>query len=100
MTWNNPSLLPYLWDGLMVGVCLVDQEGMITDMNATGSRILGWGAICPSQLSFHEVFDGSEIEGENSASHTTLLNMLKEKKMVWIPRTRCVVVMGCGVGWN
>ena len=86
MTWSHPTLLQYLWDGLMVGVCLVDHEGNITRMNVTGSRLLGWGAVCPSHVSFEEVFEKAELTGADMINGQSLFNTLKEKKMVWLPR--------------
>ena len=86
MTLNYPSLFPYLWDGLMVGVCVLDHEGVITHMNVPGSRILGWGAVCPSQVSFEEIFDAAALDGEKLANGRIFLHTLKERKMIWLPR--------------
>lgn len=72
----------------MVGVCLVNHEGAIIQMNVTGSRLLGWGAVCPSHVSFKEVFDRSELDGEEMTNGQALLHMLKERKIVWLPRAR------------
>ena len=72
----------------MVGVCLVDQKGLITHMNASGSRLLGWGVIGPPNVSIDEVFDGSELGGEELANGQLLLDRLKEKKFVWFPQAR------------
>ncbi|MEX2493399.1 MAG: histidine kinase dimerization/phospho-acceptor domain-containing protein [Nitrospirales bacterium] len=88
MTWNPPSLFQYLWDGLMVGVCLVNQDGAVTHMNVAGSRLLGWGVVCPSPMAFEEIFDGAEFDGEELTSGQVLLQGLKEKKMLWLPRAR------------
>jgi len=92
-------LFQYLWDGLMVGVCLVDHEGAITHMNVPGSRLLGWGAVCPRNLSIDEVFCGTELEGEEFANGQLLLDGLKEKKIAWFPRARLRCRQGtwCGV---
>jgi len=97
--WNKPELFQYLWDGLMVGVCLVDHEGAITQMNVPGSRLLGWGASYPRNVSIEEVFDRSELDGEELANGQLLLGRLKEKKIVWFPRARlrCRQGMWCGV---
>ncbi len=97
--WSTPALFQYLWDGLMVGVCLVDHEGAITHMNVSGSRLLGWGAVCPTNFSFDEVFDGSGLDGEELAKGQSLLDRLKEKKIVWLPRARlrCRQGTGCWV---
>jgi signal transduction histidine kinase/CheY-like chemotaxis protein len=95
----NPALFQYLWDALMVGVCLVDHEGTITQMNVSGSRLLGWGAICPHNLSIKEVFGGAELDGENLENGKLLLDRLKEKKIAWFPRARlcCRQGMRCEV---
>ena len=99
MMWSNPVLFQYLWDGLMVGVCLVDHEGAITHMNLSGSRLLGWGAVCPRNVSIEEVFDASGLDGEELANGLLLLDRLKEKKVVWFPRARlrCREGTWCGV---
>ena len=83
----------------MVGVCLVDHEGAIMHMNLPGSRLLGWGAVCPSPIAFEEVFAGAEFDGEELASGQVLLQGLKERKMVWLPRARlhCRQGTGCWV---
>ncbi|MDH5585855.1 MAG: PAS domain-containing protein, partial [Nitrospirota bacterium] len=88
MTWSHPSLFQSLWDGLMVGVCLVNQEGNILDMNMAGSRLLGWGAVWPNPLAFEDVFAGAEFDGEELVSGQVLLSRLKERNMVWLPRAR------------
>jgi PAS domain S-box-containing protein len=86
--WSNPVLFQYLWDGLMVGVCLVDHEGAITHMNVPGSRLLGWGAVGPDNISIEEVFGGSELDGKELVNSQLLLDRLKENKIVWLPRAR------------
>ena len=88
MTWSPPSLFQDLWDGLMVGVCLVDHAGSILDMNLAGSRLLGWGAVCPNPLAFEDVFAGAELEGEELTSGRVLLQQLIKRNMVWLPRAR------------
>jgi len=51
----------------MVGLCVVDQEGLVIQMNMACSRLLGWGAICPTHISFEDVFDGSGLHEEERA---------------------------------
>ena len=72
----------------MVGVCVVNHEGTILHMNLPGSRLLGWGAVCPIHLSFKGIFDGPGLRGEESAKGEPFLDALKDKKIVWLPRTR------------
>ncbi len=83
----------------MVGVCLVDHEGVIKQMNVSGSRILGWGAGWPPNVSIEEVFDGAKLGGEELANGQLLLDRLKEKKIAWFPRARLRCRQGtwCGV---
>ena len=69
-------------------VCLIDQEGTITHMNEPGSRLLGWGAVCPTDVSFDEIFDGSGLSEEERSKGQSLLDRLKAKKIVWLPRAR------------
>ncbi len=88
MMWSNPALLQVLWDGLMVGACVVDDEGLVTQMNVAGSRLLGWGAICPTKIFFEEVFDRSALGEDELPTGQSLLDRLKEKKIVWFPRIR------------
>jgi len=97
VTWNNSSLFQYLWDGLMVGVCVVDQQGAIQHLNGTGSRLLGWGAVCPSDLSLEDVFAGSICEGEEVSNYHALFSMLKERKVAWLPRARLYCRHGTSV---
>ena len=88
MMLSNPALLQCLWDGLMVGACVVDREGAILHMNVSGSRSLGWGAVCPIHLSFEDIFDGSSLCEEELAKGQSFLGVIKDKKIVWFPRVR------------
>ena len=96
MTWHKPALFQYLWDGLMVGVCLLDHDGMIIEMNVPGSRLLGWGAVCPSHVSFEEIFHGPALGEEGDGNSQRLLERVKEEKMVCCPRVRLCYRQGAG----
>ena len=72
----------------MVGVCLVDHEGAITHMNVPGSRLLGWGAVCPTNVSFDDLFDNSGLSEEEWAKDQSFLDTVKKKRIVWLPRSR------------
>ncbi len=72
----------------MVGVCVVDHAGTILHMNVPGSRLLGWGAVCPTHISFEDIFDGSSLCEEELAKGQSLLDALKERKLIWLPRAR------------
>jgi two-component system, sensor histidine kinase and response regulator len=72
----------------MVGVCLVDRTGKLTHMNLAGSRLLGWGAACPTNVSCHELLGCLVPSGEDGTDVCPLSGMLLEKKMIWVPRTR------------
>jgi len=86
--WNNPLLIQCLWDGLMVGVCLVDEAGVVRQMNGAGSRLLGWGGMCPSTLCFDQIFDGFRPAENDLPNGQAFLELVKKKKMVWVPRAR------------
>ena len=88
--WNNPALLQSLWDGLMVGACLVDHNGMVTQMNAPGSRLLGWGAVCPTKVSFEEIFDRSVLGDDELPKGHSLVERLKERKVVLVSSSSSV----------
>ena len=72
----------------MIGVCLVDHEGAVRQMNVPGSRLLGWGAVCPTNLSYDDVFDGSGLAEVGVPNEQSFLEILKEKKIAWFPRAR------------
>ncbi len=86
--WDNPVLLRSLWDGLMIGVCLVGHDGTVIQMNLPGSRLLGWGAVCPSNVSFEEIFDRSAFDAADGVNRQLLLERLKEEKILYFPRVR------------
>ncbi len=86
--WENSSLVQQLWDALTIGVCLVDHEGSVIKMNVAGSRLLGWGAVCPTNVSLHDLFDGLESAEHGIVTGHSLLTMIKEKKTVWFSRAR------------
>jgi len=72
----------------MVGACVVDHEGTILHMNLPGSRLLGWGAVCPIHISFEDIFDGSGLCEEELAKGQSLLGTLKKSQRIWLPRVR------------
>ena len=72
----------------MVGVCLVDREGQLTRMNLAGSRLLGWGAACPTNISCHDLLECLVPCDEDGTSVCPFSGLLREKTMVWVPRTR------------
>lgn len=72
----------------MVGVCLVDREGRLTHMNLAGSRLLGWGAACPTNVSCHELLECLVPCDEAGSTVCPFSGVLLEKTMVWVPRTR------------
>ncbi len=88
MNWSHPALLQSLWDGLMIGVCLIDQAGKIVQMNMTGSRLLGWGAVCPQAVSFFDFLEQSEVDDGGSVPTHSLWTTLHEDKIAWLPCTR------------
>ena len=88
MIWSNSVLFQSLWEGLMIGACVVDHEGMVTQMNTPGSRLLGWGAICPTKISFEEIFDHSVLVADELPKGQSLVERLTGKKNVWFPRVR------------
>ena len=85
---HKPALFQYLWDGVMIGVCLLDQDGIILEMNVPGSRLLGWGAVCPANVSFEEVFRDTDLGEEDEGNRQLLLERFKEEKIVCRPRVR------------
>ena len=88
MMWHNPALFQYLWDGVMAGVCLLDHDGIILEMNVPGSRLLGWGAVCPANVSFEEVFHDTDVSEQDESARPLLLERFKEEKIVCLPRVR------------
>lgn len=72
----------------MVGVCLVDRKGQLTHMNLAGSRLLGWGAACPTNVSCHDLLECLVPCEEDRTEICPLSGLLLEKTMLWVPRTR------------
>lgn len=72
----------------MVGVCLVDREGQLTHMNLAGSRLLGWGAACPTNVSCHDLLECRFPREEDGTEVCPFSGHLLEKAMLWVPRTR------------
>ncbi len=88
MSGTPSSLVQHLWDALIVGACLLDRHGRVTQMNIAGSRLLGWGAVCPVDLTIDDVVeDMTAVIGEQ-ASCQSFLSIVKEKKIGWFPRMR------------
>jgi two-component system, sensor histidine kinase and response regulator len=86
--WGNPIVFQSLWDGLIVGVCLVDHTGQLTHMNLAGSHLLGWGAACPINVSCHDLLGCLIPSEEGETEVCPLMGRLLEKKLIWVPRTR------------
>ncbi len=72
----------------MVGVCLIDRNGQLTQMNLAGSRLLGWGAACPTNVSCHDLLECLVTCEENGTEICPLSGLLLEKTLLWVPRTR------------
>ncbi|WP_447962263.1 response regulator [Nitrospira sp. Ecomares 2.1] len=72
----------------MIGVCLVDRNGLLTHMNLAGSRLLGWGAACPTNVSCHDLLECLVPCEKNHTEICPLSGLLLEKTMLWVPRTR------------
>ncbi len=72
----------------MVGVCLVDRKGQLTHMNLAGSRLLGWGAACPTNVSCHDLLECLVPCEKNRTEICPFSGILLEKTMLWVPRTR------------
>ena len=72
----------------MIGVCLVDHAGQVKQMNLAGSRLLGWGAACPTNVSCHELLECLSPSEDGTTEVCPLSGILAKKKMMWIPRTR------------
>ncbi len=85
--WGNPAIAQCLWDSLIIGACLVNGDGVITEVNAVGSRLLGRGAGKPPNVFFMEVFDSLGVD-EDEVSPQSILERLKVEMVVWIPRAR------------
>ena len=88
MTWTHSSFLGDAWDGLMVGLCMVDQQGMITHMNTPGLGLLGWGARCPTNIAFEKICAVEELDEGRYENVQSFLVTLKEDKVLWFPRAR------------
>lgn len=72
----------------MIGVALVNRVGHLTHMNLAGSRLLGWGASCPTNVSCHDLLGCLVPSGENDAEVCPFSGLLQKTKMVWMPKTR------------
>lgn len=72
----------------MVGVCLVDRKGQLTHMNLAGSRLLGWGAACPTNVSCHDLLECLVPCENDDTEICPFSGLLLEKSMLWVPRTR------------
>ena len=100
--WKNPAITQCLWDSLLIGACLVDGNGVITEVNTVGSRLLGWRAGKPCNVFFSEVFDSLGGDDAEEVSPQALLERLKVEMIVWIPRVRLKSKEGIGtwVEWK
>ena len=82
------SLFRSVWNGVTMGVCLVDSQGMLMGMNQTGSQMLGWGSKIPVGLGCHELL-ACAIPGTNDEGQICPLEgLLRQKKGFCSPRVR------------
>ncbi len=85
---TRPSFAQHLWDALIVGACLLDHKGTVVQMNIAGSRLLGWGGVCPTNLSIDDMVEDSAPVARDQTFCQHFLSMIKEKKIGWFPRIR------------
>ncbi len=84
----NSTIMEYLWDGMMLGACLVDSRGMLTKMNRAGARILGWGVTFPQNTLCHDLMECLVPAPNGGALVCPFGGPLLTEKMIWMPRTR------------
>ena len=82
----SPTFVQHMWDSLIVGVCIVNHEGTVLEMNAAASRLMGWGAVCPASVSILDVFEGIEPPKGAGEVLSPLLYIVHERKVGWFPR--------------
>ncbi|HBP88311.1 MAG TPA: hypothetical protein DD706_11515, partial [Nitrospiraceae bacterium] len=57
-------------------------------MNLAGSRLLGWGAACPTNVSCHDLLECLVPCENDDTEICPFSGLLLEKSMLWVPRTR------------
>ena len=80
----NESLL----DTISIGVCVVDQEGVIAKLNPAGVRLLGWSETAIQGKSCHDVLQCLVAPNEESLAECPITTVVRDRNVLWTPRTR------------
>ena len=80
----NQSLL----DTMSIGVCVVDQAGLIVKMNPAGVRLLGWSETAIQGASCHDVLQCLIEPNEGALAECPITTVMRDRKVLWTPRMR------------
>ena len=80
----NQSLL----DTIAIGVCVVDQAGLIAKLNPAGVRLLGWSETAIHGKSCHEVLQCLIEPNEEALAECPIATVVRDRNVHWTPRTR------------
>ena len=80
----NQSLL----DTMSIGVCVVDQTGLITKLNPAGVRLLGWSETAIQGNSCHDVLQCLIEPTDKTLVDCPITTVIRNRNVLWTPRTR------------
>ncbi len=82
------TVFEFLWDGMMLGACLVHADGTLLQMNRAGSKILGWGVAFPANTCCHDVMGCVVPSSSGDNLVCPFSGSLVSEKLIWVPRAR------------
>lgn len=85
LRWLHASNRAVL-NSLAMGVCTLDQFGIVQSLNQEAVRLLGWGeSVCQGQ-SFHDVTQCVSLPDKLTQEFCPIAHVLRTGKPIWLPR--------------
>ncbi len=93
LRWLHASNRAVL-NSLAMGVCTLNQQGIVQSLNQEAVRLLGWGeAVCQGQ-SFHDLTHCRSLPDKLTQEFCPVAHMLQTGKPIWLPRAGLKVRSG------
>jgi len=93
MRWLHASNRAVL-NSLAMGVCTLDQGGIVQSLNQEAVRLLGWGESVCQGRSFHDLTNCLSLPDKLTQEFCPIAHVLQTGKPIWFPRAGLKVRSG------
>lgn len=93
LRWLHASNRAVL-NSLAMGVCTLDQGGIVQTLNQEAVRLLGWGESVCQGRSFHDLTHCMSLPDKLTQEFCPIAHVLRTGKPIWLPRAGLKVRSG------